>query len=80
MRVLIGWVYTNTNSILLAQLMHAVSTGCLATFGPASLSPAKETLWYASYAFVLWGAVLIILALKQRNENHFKFAGHNRLK
>ena len=29
MRVLIGWIYTNTKSVPLAQLMHASSTGSL---------------------------------------------------
>ena len=64
MRVLMAWVYSNTNSILLAQLMHAVSTGCLAMLGPAPLSPGKETLWYASYAVLLWITVLVIMIIK----------------
>jgi membrane protease YdiL (CAAX protease family) len=54
MRVLICWVYSRTGSILLAQLMHASSTGALATFGPAGIKPGQEALWYAVYALVLW--------------------------
>jgi membrane protease YdiL (CAAX protease family) len=68
MRVLIAWVYSNTGSILLAQLMHAVSTGSLAMLGPAPLSPGKETLWYASYAVLLWITVLIIVTIRSRKK------------
>lgn len=66
MRIFIVWIYTNTHSILLAQFMHAISTGCLATFGPPALSPARETLWYALYAAILWIAVLIFFTLKRQ--------------
>ena len=54
LRVLIAWVYVNTESVLLAQLMHASSTGFLAVLSPTPLSPANETLWYALYALGLW--------------------------
>lgn len=62
MRVLISWVYCNTGSVLLAQVMHASSTGFLAVFGPANLSPADDTQWYAVYGAVLWLAVVAVLA------------------
>jgi membrane protease YdiL (CAAX protease family) len=54
MRVLICWVYSKTGSVLLAQLMHASSTGALAAFGPAAVTAGQETLWYAVYALVFW--------------------------
>jgi len=60
MRVLIVWVYSNTNSVLLAQLMHASSTGFLIILSPSSVSPAQETLWYAIYAAVLWLVVALV--------------------
>jgi membrane protease YdiL (CAAX protease family) len=53
-RVLICWVYSRTGSVLLAQLIHASSTGALAAFGPAAITPGQEVLWYAVYALVLW--------------------------
>jgi membrane protease YdiL (CAAX protease family) len=62
MRVLIAWVYSNTSSVLLAQLMHASSTGFLAMLSPSPISPAREALWYAVYAAVLWGAVALVAA------------------
>jgi membrane protease YdiL (CAAX protease family) len=62
MRVLIAWVYTNTDSVLLAQLMHASSTGCLALLSPSPISPAREALWYAVYAGVLWLVVALVVA------------------
>lgn len=60
-RVLLGWIYSNTGSILLAQLMHASLTVSLATFDPVGVSPAQETLWYAVYAAVLWIVVAVVV-------------------
>lgn len=63
MRVLICWVYSNTRSVLLAQLMHVSSTGFLVVFSPPRLSPGQETFWYAVYAAALWIAVAIVVAI-----------------
>ena len=62
MRVLISWVYCNTRSVLLAQIMHTSSTGFLAVLSPVALSPADDTQWYAVYGAVLWLAVVFVLA------------------
>lgn len=59
MRVLICWIYTNTRSVLLAQLLHISSTSSLVVFSPA-VSPAREVLWYAIYAATLWLIVFLI--------------------
>jgi hypothetical protein len=63
MRVLIVWVYVNTRSVLLAQLLHASSTGSLVVLGAAHASPAQETLWYAVYAACLWIVVAIVVRM-----------------
>jgi hypothetical protein len=63
MRVLIAWVYSNTNSVLLAQLLHASSTGSLVIFSPPRVTAAQESLWYAIYAAALWLIVAIIVAV-----------------
>ncbi len=60
MRVLIAWVATKTESVLLAQLMHASSTGALAMLSPAPIAPAQEAFWYAVYATALWVLVAIV--------------------
>ena len=62
MRVLIVWVYCNTSSVLLAQLLHASSTGFLVMLSPPSVSSAQEALWYAVYAAVLWVVVALVIA------------------
>ncbi len=59
-RVLIAWVYSNTKSVLLAQLFHAFSTGSLVVFGPPRVTAAQESLWYAVYAAALWLVVALI--------------------
>lgn len=69
MRTLMVWIYENTQSILLCQLMHASSTGFLAVFSPTSSSPAQETLWFSTYAIVLWVVVFFILFVYGRNLN-----------
>jgi len=61
MRVLISWVYVNTRSVLLAQLMHTVSTGSLVIFSPSAATAAQEVMWYAVYGLVLWLAVAIVV-------------------
>jgi uncharacterized protein len=63
MRVLIGWIYTNTESVLLAQSMHASSTGALAVLSPSRLHASQEALWYAVYGIALWIAVSIIASI-----------------
>lgn len=60
MRVLIAWIYTNTKSVLLAQLMHVTSTGSLVIFSAPRVTAAQEVAWYALYGIVLWLAVSIL--------------------
>jgi hypothetical protein len=62
MRILLVWIYSNTGSLLLAQLTHASSTGFLIMFGPSTISPANETLWFATYAVILWIPAAIVIA------------------
>lgn len=63
MRVLIGWIYTNTKSVALAQLMHASSTGSLVVLSPSRATASQEALWYAIYAMALWLIVGIVAAI-----------------
>ena len=67
MRVLIAWMYINTKSVALAQLMHASYTGSLVVFSPAGVTAPQETLWYAVYAIALWLVVSVVI-LKTKNE------------
>jgi membrane protease YdiL (CAAX protease family) len=62
MRVLIAFVYTNTKSVLLAQLLHVSSTGSLVLLSPSQVNAAQETMWYFVYAAALW-LIVAILAL-----------------
>lgn len=63
MRVLIAWMFTNTKSVLLAQLMHVSSTGSLVVFGASRVTGAQETMWYVLYGVVLWFAVGIVVMI-----------------
>jgi membrane protease YdiL (CAAX protease family) len=60
MRVLIAWVYVNTKSVFLAQLLHISSTGSLVVFSPFRVTGAQEVLWYLVYAAALWIVVAIV--------------------
>jgi membrane protease YdiL (CAAX protease family) len=60
MRILICWVYANTGSLLLAQMLHASSTGALAVLGPSRVTARQEATWYSVYALFLWIVVAVI--------------------
>jgi len=62
LRVLMGWVYENTKSLFLGQLMHASSTGFLSVLLPIGIGGLNWTIFYAAYAIILWGAVVIVIA------------------
>ena len=62
MRVFVVWAYANTRSLMLAQLLHASSTGSLAALVPLSLTPAQGTMFYAVYSVALWCAVVAVVA------------------
>jgi len=66
MRVLISWIYSNTGSVVLAQLMHVSSTGALVIFSPPRVTATQETLWYFVYAFALWGTVAVVVRISGR--------------
>jgi uncharacterized protein len=59
-RVLIGWLYVNTKSVAISQLMHASSTGSLVVFSPPHVNAAQEALWYGVYAMALWIIVSVV--------------------
>jgi membrane protease YdiL (CAAX protease family) len=62
LRFLIVWVYTNTGSLLLAQLVHGFSTGFLAILVPIGVSPQSWAVFYPVYAVVLCLVVLMVIA------------------
>lgn len=66
MRVLIAWIYENTKSVLLAQLMHVSSTGALVVFSAPRVTAMQEVIWYALYGIVLWVVVAIVLTNRRR--------------
>lgn len=61
MRVLIAWIYTNTKSVLLAQLMHVGSTSSLVIFSAPGVTARQEVMWYALYGTALWALVAIVV-------------------
>jgi membrane protease YdiL (CAAX protease family) len=60
MRVLICWIYTNTESVLLAQFMHVSSTSSLVIFSAPRVGAAQEAFWYGLYGISLWVVVAIV--------------------
>ncbi len=58
-RVLISWLYVNTGSLLMAQLLHMSSTAALVVFSPR-VSPGEEAIWYAGYGVLLWIVVAMV--------------------
>jgi len=62
MRVLIAWLYANTKSVFLAQLMHVSSTGSLVALSPSVVTAREEVTWYGIYAGMLWVVVALVVA------------------
>jgi len=62
LRVLIAWVYANTDSLFLAMLMHGSSTGFYGVFTYNLADPELRAIFYIVYGFVLWlPAIAVIL-------------------
>ena len=74
-RVIIAWIYQNTNSLLLCQLMHISSTGFLVVFSPSPITTAQEPVWYFAYALALWTIVVFIVFRYGKNLNGRKVVG-----
>jgi membrane protease YdiL (CAAX protease family) len=62
-RVLYVWVYSNTESLLLAMLMHASSTGFYGIIMPTTMAPVNWAIFYIVYGIVCCVAAAIV-ALK----------------
>lgn len=58
-RMLMIWVYSKTQSLLLAILMHASFTGWLLALFPAT-SLTQSLFWQSAFALVLWGMVAVV--------------------
>jgi membrane protease YdiL (CAAX protease family) len=67
MRVLIAWIYSNTRSVLLAQITHISSTGALVIFSAPRVNARQEALWYGIYASALWVLVAIVVKIFGKN-------------
>jgi len=63
LRVLIVWVYSNTESVFLAILMHASSTGFYGILISTTMSPINWVIFYNVYGLALC-AVAAVVALK----------------
>lgn len=63
-RILMTWVYSHTQSVFLAQLMHASYTGWLIVLSPGT--PNTNLLWEAIFAAILWMFVGIVAINQER--------------
>jgi len=59
-RLLMIWVYANTQSLLLAVLMHASYTGWLFVLYPTT-SLAQGLVWQTGFAVALWVVVALVM-------------------
>jgi membrane protease YdiL (CAAX protease family) len=64
-RILMTWVYANTRSVLIAQLMHASYTGWQFAFSPAT-SFSQNLLWQGLFAAGLWALVALVAVFERR--------------
>lgn len=62
LRVLIVWVYENTESVFLTQVIHASSTGFLAILIPIGIPGWNWAVFYPIYAVALWIVAALVIA------------------
>jgi hypothetical protein len=68
-RILMTWVYSHTQSLLLAVLMHASYTGWLLILVPI-VSATQYIIWSSTLALVLWAVVVTAFTLSPvRNQS-----------
>jgi membrane protease YdiL (CAAX protease family) len=63
-RVLMTWVYSHTNSVLVAIVMHASWTGWQFFLTPASTSQAQDIAWHLLLSVGIWTAVLVLVVIR----------------
>jgi uncharacterized protein len=72
-RILMVWVYSNTHSGPLAQLMHFSYTGSLGLFVPlAVISQREDALVYAVLTVALWVLVTLVAITQRRISREYK--------
>jgi hypothetical protein len=65
-RVLMVWVYNNTGSLLVSQLMHASFTGSQFLLTPSAGSIADGVLWYFIFAAILCVTAVVVVSIYGR--------------
>jgi membrane protease YdiL (CAAX protease family) len=63
LRILISWVYANTDSLLLAILMHGSSTGFYGFFTANLVDPRLRSIFYVVYGIALWLPALLVILM-----------------
>lgn len=61
LRIIIVWIYENTQSVLMAQLAHGFSTGFLGVLVPTANTGEIWPVFYAAYSVALWIVAALIL-------------------
>jgi membrane protease YdiL (CAAX protease family) len=61
LRVLIAWVYANTDSLLLAMMMHGSSTGFYGFFTANLMNPELRAIFFLVYGAVLWMPAMAVV-------------------
>ena len=70
LRVLIAWVYANTESLFLAMMMHGSSTGFYGLFTYNLVDPGLRAIFYLVYGAVLWVPAIVVIMKYGDNLGH----------
>ncbi len=62
-RILMVWVYNNTGSLLVAQLMHASFAGSQFLLTPSAVSIADSVLWYLIFTAALCVTAVVVVRI-----------------
>lgn len=64
-RVLLVWVYVQTESLLIAVLMHASLVTFWLSFTPPGITGPSLVIWYLAWAALLWALVAAISVISR---------------
>ncbi|MBS1976597.1 MAG: CPBP family intramembrane metalloprotease [Bacteroidetes bacterium] len=67
-RVIMLWVYEHTKSLLIAIIMHASLDVFWILSMPLVLTGRERTVWYLTWAALLWGIVVVISKAGKRSK------------
>jgi len=79
LRILIVWVYANTESLFLSMMMHGSSTGFYGFVAYNIVNPEYRAIFFIVYGLVLWAPALAVILKYGKSLKKLEPLNHNQL-